>query len=164
MEIPFPPKAEQTRIANQLDTLLTRIQSCNDRFEAIPALLKRFRQTILDAALSGTFGEADAPKVAISSIASVGTGSTPLRSNSQFFASIGTPWVTSSATSEAIIEQAFEFVTPAAISAHRLKVYPKGTLLVAMYGEGKTRGQVAELGIHATINQACAAVVLKWVG
>ena len=164
LDVPLAPSAEQTRIANQLDTLLTRIQSCNDRFDAIPALLKRFRQTVLDAALGGAFSESDAEedasKVSISSIASVGTGSTPLRSNSQFFASTGTPWVTSSATSEAIVERAYEFVTPAAISAHRLKLYPKGTLLVAMYGEGKTRGQVAELGIDATINQACAAVVV----
>lgn len=30
--------------------------------------------------------------------------------------------------------------------------------MIAMYGEGKTRGQVTELGIHATINQACAAI------
>lgn len=53
--LPFKlaPAAEQTRIANQLDTLLTRIQSCNDRFDAIPALLKRFRQAVLGAATSG---------------------------------------------------------------------------------------------------------------
>lgn len=57
MEIPLPPKAEQTRIANQLDTLLTRVQACNDRFDAIPALLKRFRQTVLDAATFGTLTE-----------------------------------------------------------------------------------------------------------
>ena len=55
--IPLPPLAEQTRIANQLDTLLTRIQSCNDRFDAIPALLRRFRQTVLDAATLGTLTE-----------------------------------------------------------------------------------------------------------
>ena len=156
------PRNEQTRIVNQLDTLLTRIQSCNDRFDAIPALLKRFRQAVLDAALNGAFSgnpvKGRVPRVCISSIASVGTGSTPLRSNAQFFASTGTPWITSSATSEAIIQRASEFVTPAAISAHRLNIYPKGTLLVAMYGEGKTRGQVAQLGIDATINQACAAI------
>lgn len=162
--VALPPRSEQTRIANKLDILLTRIQSCNDRFDAIPALLKRFRQTVLDAALNGAFldgaaaAESKQPKVAISTIASVGTGSTPLRSNSQFFASSGTPWITSSATSAAVVTSANEFVTPAAISAHRLKLFPKGTLLVAMYGEGKTRGQVAELGIEATINQACAAV------
>ena len=56
-EIPAPPPAEQIRIANQLDTLLTRVNACNDRFDAIPALLKRFRQTIYMAAISGTLSE-----------------------------------------------------------------------------------------------------------
>ena len=51
--IPIAPREEQTRIANQLDTLLTRIQSCNDRFDAIPALLKRFRQAVLSAGTTG---------------------------------------------------------------------------------------------------------------
>ena len=51
--IPIAPAAEQTRIANQLDTLLTRIQSCNERFDAIPALLKRFRQTVCAATTTG---------------------------------------------------------------------------------------------------------------
>ena len=40
--IPLAPEPEQQRITDQLDTLLTRIQACNDHFDAIPALLKRF--------------------------------------------------------------------------------------------------------------------------
>lgn len=96
----------------------------------------------------------------ISDVAYVGTGSTPLRSNNKYFASAGTPWITSAATSQSLITQANEFVTAEAMAAHRLRQYPKGTLLVAMYGEGKTRGQVSELGIEATINQACAAIVV----
>lgn len=48
------PQREQTRIADKLDTLLGRIQACQDRLEAIPALLKRFRQAVLDAATSGS--------------------------------------------------------------------------------------------------------------
>lgn len=51
--IPVAPAAEQTRIADQLDTLLARIQACNDRLDAIPALLKRFRQTVLRHAATG---------------------------------------------------------------------------------------------------------------
>jgi type I restriction enzyme S subunit len=47
------PRPEQTRIADQLDTLLARIQACQDRLEAIPALLKRFRQAVLRAAVNG---------------------------------------------------------------------------------------------------------------
>jgi type I restriction enzyme, S subunit len=53
LEVPVAPAAEQTRIADQLDTLLARIQACQDRLEAIPALLKRFRQSVLTAAVSG---------------------------------------------------------------------------------------------------------------
>jgi type I restriction enzyme S subunit len=51
--IAVAPLAEQIRIANQLDTLLARVQACNDRFDAIPALLKRFRHTVTNAACSG---------------------------------------------------------------------------------------------------------------
>jgi type I restriction enzyme, S subunit len=47
------PRAEQSRIADELDTLLARVNACNDRFDAIPALLKRFRQAALAAATDG---------------------------------------------------------------------------------------------------------------
>lgn len=59
--LPFKiaPQREQTRIANQLDTLLARIQACHDRLEAIPALLKRFRQAVLNSAVSGKLNEVD---------------------------------------------------------------------------------------------------------
>ena len=51
--VPIAPINEQIRIAGQLETLLARIQACNDRLDAIPALLKRFRQAVLSAATSG---------------------------------------------------------------------------------------------------------------
>jgi len=51
------PREEQTRIADQLDTLMTRIQACNDRLHVIPALLKRFRRAVLNAATSGSLTE-----------------------------------------------------------------------------------------------------------
>ena len=168
LEILVAPSAEQTRIADQLDTLLARIQACQDRLDAIPVLLKRFRQAVLDSALSGKITEdwREAESISldewepttIADIAEVGTGSTPLRSNGSFFSTVGTPWVTSSATGRPYIDSADEYVTPVAMAAHRLKVYAPGTLLIAMYGEGKTRGQVSELRIHAAINQACAAI------
>lgn len=50
---PLAPASEQIRIADQLDTLLARVQACQNRLEAIPALLKRFRQAVLSAATSG---------------------------------------------------------------------------------------------------------------
>ena len=167
-EVPLAPKAEQKRIADKLDTVLTRVDAVNTRLARVAPLLKRFRQSVLAAATSGRLTEdwresrslAPWGATEVQNVAHVGTGSTPLRSNPDFFAEFGTPWVTSSATGTEFVTGAVEFVTPTAIAAHRLKVYPPGTLLVAMYGEGKTRGQVAELAIPATINQACAAVVV----
>lgn len=168
LQVPLAPVEEQRRIASHLEILLARINACQNRLSAIPVLLKRFKQAVLDAALSGQITESwreaqgllveDWKAKTIGEISEVGTGSTPLRSKSGFFSTSGTPWVTSAATGRAFIDSAEEKVTPAAIAAHRLKIYAPGTLLVAMYGEGKTRGQVSELRIHAAINQACAAI------
>ncbi len=166
--IPLAPLPEQKRIADKLDSVLARVDACRNRLDRLPALLNRFRQSILTAATSGRLTEDwRCPENAdewrntdIQSVAKVGTGSTPLRSTANFYAESGTPWVTSAATFQEVVRDAEQFVTNDAIVAHRLKTYPVGTLLVAMYGEGKTRGQVTELGIPATINQACAAVVV----
>jgi type I restriction enzyme, S subunit len=169
-QIPLAPLNEQKRIADKLDALLARVDACRERLDRVPLILKRFRQAVLAAATSGELTEDwrkenqcnfdEWQEVDVQSIAMVGTGSTPLRSNSRFFSSSGTPWITSAATGELFVTKAHEFVTEEAVLAHRLKRYPIGTLLVAMYGEGKTRGQVAELAIEATINQACAAVIV----
>ena len=89
---------------------------------------------------------------------SVGTGLTPLKSNTQFYENGKIPWVTSSLTSQRYITYTEEFVTEKAVEETKLKIYPPNTLIVAMYGQGKTRGQVSKLQINATTNQACAAL------
>lgn len=91
-------------------------------------------------------------------ITDIGTGSTPSRTEPSFWVGGAIPWVTSGSTSHSPITEADEYVTPEAVKTHRLRIYPPGTLLVALYGQGKTRGQVAKLEIQATINQACAAI------
>ncbi len=91
-------------------------------------------------------------------ITDIGTGSTPSRTNTSFWKDGTIPWIVSGSTSRLRIVEGHGFVTTDAVKAHRLRLYSPGTLLVALYGQGKTRGQVAELGIEATINQACAAI------
>jgi type I restriction enzyme S subunit len=56
-DIPVPPLAEQTRIADKLDTVLTRVDACRDRLARVASLLKRFRQSVLAAATSGRLTE-----------------------------------------------------------------------------------------------------------
>lgn len=53
----LPPAAEQKVIADKLDTLLTQVESTKARLERIPQILKRFRQSVLAAAVSGRLTE-----------------------------------------------------------------------------------------------------------
>ncbi|MDU9399932.1 restriction endonuclease subunit S [Pseudomonas sp. zfem003] len=57
IELPIPPLAEQTRIAQKLDELLAQVDTLKARIDGIPALLKRFRQSVLAAAVSGRLTE-----------------------------------------------------------------------------------------------------------
>ena len=91
-------------------------------------------------------------------IAYIGTGATPdTRNNDYYYGNI--PWVTSSCTKYDYIDTPTSYITQKAIDETNCRIYPKGTLIMAMYGEGKTRGQISELKIDAATNQACAAIV-----
>ncbi len=96
---------------------------------------------------------------AIEQIANVGTGTTPSRTNAAYFNPAEVPWVNSGETARPFIAWTAQHVSAVALRETSLKVYPPGTLVVAMYGQGKTRGQISELMIAATTNQACAAIV-----
>ncbi|MEH7125597.1 restriction endonuclease subunit S [Bacillus sp. JJ1773] len=96
--------------------------------------------------------------VRLGDLFNVSTGMTPSKSNPLFHENGDIPWITSSQTGDLKIKKANNFITKYAIENTSLKLYPKHTLLIAMYGQGKTRGQISELLLDATINQACAAL------
>ena len=99
--------------------------------------------------------------IRIGDISTVGTGVTPLKSNSLFYGNGNIPWVTSGALNQAFITKPTDLVTTKAFNETSLRLYPKNTLVVALYGEGKTRGKCSELLIEATTNQAIAAIMLE---
>ncbi|HKG30201.1 MAG TPA: restriction endonuclease subunit S [Nitrososphaeraceae archaeon] len=88
----------------------------------------------------------------------VGTGRTPSRRNPEYFT--GTiPWVKTSEVDFCFIKSTEEHITERALKESNARLYPKGTLLIAMYGQGITRGKSAILDIDAAVNQACAAIL-----
>ena len=94
----------------------------------------------------------------IGQVAEVGTGATPNRGKKEYYTGGKIPWVTSGCVNSPRVDEADQFVTSAALDQCNLTIYPPGTLILAMYGEGKTRGMAAELGLPATTNQALAAI------
>jgi len=90
--------------------------------------------------------------------ARIRSGSTPSRANQKFWVEGTYPWVKTAEVNFSEITETEEKITELALYCCALNLEPTGTLLVAMYGQGKTRGRSAILGIDATTNQACAAI------
>ena len=93
-------------------------------------------------------------------IARIASGGTPDRSKPEYWGG-DIPWVTTGEIQFNTITDSTEKITAAGLQNSSAKRFPPGTLLMAMYGQGKTRGQVAQLGIEAATNQACAAIQLQ---
>lgn len=98
--------------------------------------------------------------VRLQAIAAIGTGATPARDDSSYYSPAEFSWVTSGETSLPFVSETREKISAKAIAETNVTIYPPGTLIVAMYGQGKTRGQITELLISAGTNQACAAIQL----
>lgn len=94
----------------------------------------------------------------IADIAETCSGSTPSRSRSDFYGG-SVPWVKTAELRDGPIEAAEECITDTALQECSLRLLPVGTLLVAMYGQGQTRGRTGLLRVPATTNQACFAIL-----
>ena len=95
----------------------------------------------------------------IGEIASVSSGGTPNRKVPEFWDG-DIPWVTTTLINGHAISYANEYITKKGLDFSSAKMCRSGTLLMAMYGQGKTRGKVGVLSFDASINQACAAISL----
>lgn len=69
--VPIPPLAEQKIIAEKLDTLLAQVESTKARLEQIPQILKRFRQAVLAAAVSGKLVNNENNKAVLTTLGSI---------------------------------------------------------------------------------------------
>lgn len=98
-------------------------------------------------------------RMPLGDIAQITSGGTPDRANRSYWGG-DIPWVTTREIQFNTITDTVEKITEAGLKNSSAKLFPPGTLLMAMYGQGKTRGQVAKLGIEASTNQNSAAILL----
>jgi len=92
-------------------------------------------------------------------VARVLNGSTPSRAEQGYWRNGTVPWLATGKVNDRIIKQADEFVTEKALAECCIELLPRGTVLVGMIGQGKTRGMAAFLDIAACINQNFGAFV-----
>lgn len=157
VKIKLPQYIIQKSIASELDALQEVIDGYKAQLTDLDALAQSiFLDTFGDPISNPKGWEVDILK----NLAVIGTGSTPSRSNPDYYNGI-IPWVKSTEVRNSFISQTQEHINEEAIRNSNCTIYPVNTILIAMYGQGKTRGQVGLLKIEATTNQACAAIQCK---
>jgi type I restriction enzyme, S subunit len=163
--LPLPPLPEQRAIAQVLRTVRNAIHARRRELE-----LERERKAALMQHLFTHGTRAELTKVTeigempqswqvvrLGDVATVGSGGTPDRARTEYWNG-DIPWVKTGEVNYNVIMQTEECITQAGLQNSSARFIPAGTLLMAMYGQGVTRGRVAVLGIDATLNQACAAI------
>ena len=94
----------------------------------------------------------------VGNVAKIQSGGTPTREIAENWNDGTIPWVKTGEINYCVIHDTEEKITPAGLANSAARLFPKGTLLMAMYGQGITRGRVGLLGIEAATNQACASI------
>lgn len=150
IEIPVPSIEKQIKIVNVLDKLKEAIRN---RQAQITALVELTQSVFMEM-----FSEMS-EKVRLGDIAEVQTGSTPSRKNELYWKNGTIPWIKTAEVNMNHIDNSEEYITEKALEESSLSLLPINTVLVAMYGQGATRGRVGLLKIEATTNQACAAIL-----
>jgi type I restriction enzyme S subunit len=174
VSVPLPPIIEQIGIGLFLDRETAKIDELVAEQEKLIVLLADKRQSTISYAItkglnpdtlmkdSGIDWMGKMPAhwgvSALSYLGSIETGSTPDRSKPSYWNG-SIPWLKTGEINWTPIREAEEFITEAGLENSAAKVARPGTLLMAMYGQGVTRGRVAILEIEAAYNQACAAIL-----
>ncbi|WP_395652820.1 restriction endonuclease subunit S [Phycicoccus elongatus] len=157
-------------VQQTIAALLSRVERALELQDELVALLEQAKAAAMNQLFSrGLRGEAQKDSeigtipagwelATIDQHFSVVSGGTPSRGNDSYWAGGTIPWVKTTEVKYSVITETDEHITQAGLDGSAAKMLRPGTLLMAMYGQGVTRGKVGILGIEASCNQACAAM------
>ena len=180
--LPLISLEDQVQIADFLDYETAQIDTLIEKQQTLIKLLKEKRQAVISHAVtkglnpdapmkdSGVEWVGTIPKhwkaYKLGYCAKVGNGATPSRDNPNFWKDGSIGWLNSSKINDVIIHEAEQFITPLAKLKTSVHPVQKNDILMAITGEGQTRGRVAICKLDATINQhlACIRITDKELG
>ena len=171
----LPKKVEQHRIADYLDRKCSQIDAIIARQQEVIEKLKAYKLSVITEAVtkglnphapmkdSGVEWIGEIPEhwkvPKIKYLATIASGGTPDRSHSEYWnGSIN--WAKTGELQNNELYETEEKVTELALENSSAKVFDVDTILVAMYGQGKTRGMTALLKVPSATNQACAGITV----
>ncbi|WP_446663044.1 restriction endonuclease subunit S [Geobacillus sp. CCR] len=180
----LPPLNEQKRIADKIERLFAKIDEAKRLIEEVKESIERRRAVMLEKAFKGQLGTNDPSEKSIletsddlsekdvipkeqwpyevpgnwvwvrsGHVAKWGSGGTPSRKRLEYYGG-DIPWIKTGELNDGIITGSEETITEEGLQKSSAKIFPKGSIVIAMYGA--TIGRLGILGIDAATNQACA--------
>ena len=151
----LPEEKEQKRVVKILDCLIKIITHRKQSLELMNELVKsRFVEMF-----GGIHNSSLYPYVTIECFTTVISGGTPNREISEYWQDGRIRWVKSTELHNCVITDTEEKITQLGMSNSSAKLIPADSVLIAMYGQGKTRGMTGYLAVTCTTNQACACIL-----
>ena len=146
---------EQIEICELFDGITDLIDKRKRQLEKLDELVKaRFIEMF-----GGIHDSKMYPYKTVKELTEVISGGTPSRDVSEYWEEGTIPWVKTTELHNNVVTKVEEYITEKGLNNSSAKIVPVGTVLVAMYGQGKTRGMTAYLEIKACTNQACACIL-----
>ena len=163
--VPRPDKNEQRKIAGVLGVVQRAFEQQERLLQLTAELKKTFLHQLFTQGLRGEplkqteigLVPESWEVVRLGEVCALSTGTTPATARADYYSG-DVPFVKTTDIVNNRITKAQTYISDQAVIDYRLKLYPPGTVLMAMYGQGKTRGQVALLEITATTTQNAAAI------
>ena len=154
-KIPIPDISQQLEMVDILNKVENIISARQNEMLKLDELIKaRFVEMFGDPDKDSIY-----PRILIKDITDVTSGGTPDRKNLSYWKNGDIPWIKTTELQNNILFSAEEYITEEGMKNSSAKIVPKDTVLIAMYGQGKTRGMTALLDFPATTNQACACIL-----
>lgn len=148
-EFLLPPKGQQEELAEMLwsmDELIEKELVVLDKLEQTKLIIQR-----------NSFDKKDLPKIEIEKCGKVFSGGTPNRKKEEYWNG-AIPWVKTAEVNYGFISDTEEKITEMGLDKSAAKLIKPNSVLVAMYGQGITRGRVAINSIPLSCNQASGVI------
>ena len=157
LPIPLPHLDEQRAIADYLDHETAQIDALVAKQEELIELLRERRRIVVPTILSEAKLTDPRPDK-LHRRTRMGNGSTPRSGEDRYYVEGTVAWVNSSVVNQLEVWEPSKQVTQKAIDECHLPIVKPGSILVALTGQGKTRGAATILRITSTINQHLAFI------
>jgi type I restriction enzyme S subunit len=153
IEIPLPSLEMQGAIVDKLDTALAEI----DLLERNLVRLGNCTEELIDSIQQDLFLR-DFKSVLIGDVCKLSTGGTPSRSRPEYFLNGSVKWLVSGDIHQGEIYDCEGRITLEGMKSSNTKILPLNSVMIALNGQGKTRGTVAILRTEATCNQSLVSI------